>query len=87
MGNPNAAPQRPGNMTLHLEPGNSVVEIDGYRLEQFIRNITLTFGVGTMRPVLTMELAPRALDVTAPNVEINGDFRDFLTSHGWRPPE
>ncbi len=87
MPNPNAAPQRPGEMKLHLEPGNSTIEIDGYRLEQFAKSLTLTFDARTRRPVLTLELSPRAVDVTAPAVEISGEFRDFLIAHGWRPPE
>ena len=87
MPNPNAAPQRPGNMTLHLEAGASVVEIDGYRLEQFATSLMLAFDARTRKPVLTLELSPRAVDVTAPTVELNGAFRDFLISHGWRPPE
>lgn len=86
MPNPNAAPQRPGEMKMHLEREKAVVEIDGYRLEQFVRSMTLTFGVATRKPVLTLELSPRAVDVTAPTVEISGDFREFLISHGWRPP-
>jgi hypothetical protein len=81
------APQRPGSMTMHLEARNAVVEIDGYRLEQFITGITLAFSVRIPRPVLTIELEPSVLDVTAPTVELRGDFRDFLIAHGWRPPE
>jgi hypothetical protein len=87
MPNPNAAPRMPGNMTMRLEPGNAVVEIDGYRLEQFITGISLAFSVRTRRPVLTIDLEPSTVDVTAPAVEIRGDFRDFLVAHGWRPPE
>jgi hypothetical protein len=87
MSNPNAAPQRPGEMKLHLEPGASVVEIDGYRLEQFVHSLTLAFDARTRRPVLMLELSPRVVDVTAPAVELNGAFREFLLAHGWRPPE
>jgi hypothetical protein len=87
MPNPNAAPQRPGEMKLRLEREKAVVEIDGYRLEQFVKGITLAFNVLTRKPVLTLELLPSAVDVTAPTVEISGEFREFLVSHGWRPPQ
>jgi hypothetical protein len=81
------APQKPGNMTMHLEPGNAKVEIDGYPLDQFITGMSLVFNVQTRRPVLELQLHPSVVDVTAPAVELSGPFRDFLTSHGWRPPE
>ena len=83
----NHAPQQPGNMTMHLEPGNAKIEIDGYPLDQFVTGMSLTFNVATHRPILVLELLPSALDVTAPSVEISGDFRGFLIAHGWRPPE
>ena len=83
----NHAPQQPGNMTMRLEPGNASVEIDGYHLEDVCTGMSITFNVATRRPVLVLELLPSALDVTAPSVEISGDFRGFLIAHGWRPPE
>jgi hypothetical protein len=83
----NHAPQKPGNMTMHLVKENAKVEIDGYPLDQFLTGMSLVFNLKTRRPVLVLELLPSAVDVTAPSVEIRGDFRDFLISHGWRPPE
>jgi hypothetical protein len=87
MPNPNAAPQQPGSMVMRLEPGNAKVEIDGYPLDQFITAMSISFSRTLKYPVLSIELLPSAVDVTAPAVEIRGDFRDFLVSHGWRPPE
>jgi hypothetical protein len=87
MQRPDRAPQQPGSMVMHLEPGNAKVEIDGYPLDQFITAMTISFSRTTRKPVLSIELLPAAIDLTAPGVEINGGFRDFLVSHGWRPPE
>lgn len=82
----NHAPQQPGNMIMRLEKGNAKIEIDGYPLDQFVTGIKLIFNVQTNRPVLLVDLLPSVVDVTAPTVELAGDFRDFLIAHGWQPP-
>jgi hypothetical protein len=82
-------PRQPGNVTIHLQPGpqhNSLV-MDGYDIGQFVTAMQLRFDVKTMRPILMLDLAPSAVDVTGTSVEMRGDFRSFLIAHGWRPPE
>lgn len=87
MPNPNAAPQTPGKVKIDLTPGAERVEIDGYRLEQHLTAIRLTYDAKKRTPILLIELHPSSIDVTASRVEIQGEFRDFLIHHGWRAPE
>jgi hypothetical protein len=87
MPNPDAAPQTPGNVKIDLTPGRERIEIDGYRLEQHVTAIRLSYDAGHRRPVLMLDLLPSAVDVTTNSVELRGDFREFLIAHGWRPPE
>lgn len=86
MPNPNAAPQTPGRMTVDLTPGQERIEIDGYRLEQHVTGLRLTYDANKRVPVLLLELTPSAVTVDGSAVELRGDFRDFLIAHGWRPP-
>ena len=86
MPNPDAAPQTPGNVRIDLTPNRERVEIDGYRLEQHMTGLRLTFDAQKRKPVLLIELAPSALELTATGVELKGEFRDFLLSRGWQPP-
>jgi hypothetical protein len=86
MPNPNAAPQTPGKFVIDLTPGQERIEIDGFRIEQHVTAIKLMYDAAKRRPVLLLDLLPSTVDVTGTGVEMSGEFRDFLTSHGWRPP-
>jgi hypothetical protein len=81
------APQTPGKVSIDLTPGQERIDIDGYRLEQHVTAIRLTYDAGKRRPVLLLDLLPSTVSVTGTSVDMRGDFRDFLIAHGWRPPE
>ncbi len=87
MPNPDAAPQRPGHVSIDLTSGREKIEIDGYRIEQLVTSMKLMYDAGKRQPVLLLDLLPSAVDVTSSSVELRGDFRDFLISRGWRAPE
>lgn len=79
--------QTPGKVSIDLTPGQERIEIDGYRLEQHVTSLKLMYDAAKRRPVLLLDLLPTTVNVTGTHVEMNGDFRDFLVAHGWRPPE
>jgi hypothetical protein len=83
----NHAPQTPGKVSIDLTPGSESIDIDGYRIEQHVTAISLTYDAAKRRPVLMLDLLPSTVNVTGTGVEMRGDFRDFLIAHGWRPPE
>jgi hypothetical protein len=80
-------PQHPGNVKISVAPGEGSLMIDDYNLGQFVTSMRLLFDAKERRPVLLLDLLPSAVDVTGTSVELRGDFRDFLISHGWRPPQ
>jgi hypothetical protein len=84
---PDHAPQTPGKLNIDLTPGSERIDIDGYRLEQHVTAIRLSYDAAKRRPVLLLDLLPSTVNVTGTSVELRGDFRDFLIAHGWRPPE
>jgi hypothetical protein len=84
--NPDAAPQKPGKVVLNLTPGQEKIEIDGFRLEQMVTSVKLSYSVQKRHPVLLLDLLPGSVEVTGTNVELQGDFREFLIQHGWQPP-
>ena len=86
MPNPNAAPRTPGHVVIDLTPGQEKITIDGYRLEQHVTAMRLLYDADKRKPVLLLDLVPSTVDVTAKSVELRGDFREFLISHGWQPP-
>lgn len=86
MPDPNAAPQRPGKVILNLTPGEECIEIDGFRLEQMVTAVKLSYSVQKRRPVLLLDLLPGTVEVTGTGVEMDGEFRNFLIQHGWQPP-
>lgn len=81
------APQTPGKVSIDLTRGQECIDIDGYRLEQHVTALRLTYSAEKRRPVLVLDLLPSSVNVTGTHVEMAGDFRDFLIAHGWRPPE
>jgi hypothetical protein len=84
---PEHKPQLPGNVRVHLEPGSGSIQIDDYDIGQFVTSMKLLFDAERRRPVLLLDLLPSAVDVTGAVAELRGDFRDFLVSHGWQPPQ
>lgn len=83
---PDHAPQTPGKVRIDFTPGGPCeISVDGYRLEQHITGLKLAISAAS-QPRLILDLAPSAVDVTADHVQLEGDFRDFLLAHGWRPP-
>jgi hypothetical protein len=84
--NPNAAPMTPGKLTINLTPGQERIDIDGYRLEMHVTALKLMYDARTRKPVLLLDLLPSTVDVTAPNVSVQGEFREFLIQQGWQPP-
>lgn len=84
---PDYSPQTPGKVKIDYTPGQAAeISIDGYRLEQHVTRLQLVLDA-TEKPVLTLELLPSSVDVSADHVTVSGDFRDFLLAHGWRPPQ
>jgi hypothetical protein len=86
MANPNAAPQRPGKVVIDLTPGQEKIEVDGFRLEQYVTGMSLKYSATSRRPVLLLDLLPGTVEVAGTRVNIEGDFRDFLIEQGWKPP-
>lgn len=86
MANPNAAPQRPGKVIIDLTPGQERVEVDGFRLEQYITGMTLKYNAANRRPVLLLDLLPGTVEMAGTRVILEGDFREFLMEQGWKPP-
>lgn len=84
---PDFPPEHPGRVTINVTPGQGSLKIDDYDLGQFVSSMKLLFDAKARKPVLLLDLLPSAIDVTGTTVEMRGDFRDFLISHGWRPPE
>lgn len=80
-------PQMPGNVKIHLERGKGSIVIDGYPIDQFVTGMQIRFHVRDLKPVLMLDLDPSAIDLTGNGFEMNGEFRDFLMQHGWRPPQ
>lgn len=87
MPNPNAAPETPGKVSIDLTPNQEKIDIDGFRIEQHVTGIRLSYDAKTRKPVLLLDLLPSTVNVTGTGVEMRGDFREFLIAHGWRPPE
>lgn len=87
MPNPDAARQTPGKFSIDLTPGHERVEIDGYRIEQHVTAMKLSYDASTRRPVLLLDLLPFTAEVTGTGVKIEGDFREFLIASGWTPPQ
>ena len=87
MPNPDAAPQRPGHVHIDLTPGSEKIEIDGYRIEQLVTSIRVSYSADNRRPVVMLDLLPSAVDVTGERVLLSGEFRDFLLAHGWKAPQ
>jgi hypothetical protein len=85
--NANAARQTPGNVTIDLTPGQERIEIDGYRLEQHVRAMSLSYSAQTRHPVLSLELLPSAVVLKGNNAHIGGELEDLLLGLGWRPPQ
>jgi hypothetical protein len=84
---PDFAPQTHGKVKIDYTPGQAAeISVDGYRLEQHVTALTLKLDA-TEKPVLILELLPSSVDVTADHVTVSGEFRDFLLTHGWRPPQ
>jgi hypothetical protein len=86
MPDPNAAPQMPGKVILDLTPGKERIEVDGFRLEQMVTAIKVSYSVQKRHPVLLLDLLPGSVEVTGAGVEMDGEFRNFLIQHGWQPP-
>jgi hypothetical protein len=86
MANPNAAPQRPGKVLIDLTRGQEKVEVDGFRLEQYITGMTLKYDAAKRTPVLLLDLLPGTVEVTGTRVILAGEFREFLMEQGWKPP-
>ena len=86
MANPNAAPQRPGKVSIDLTPGQERIDVDGFRLEQYISGMTLKYDAASRRPVLLLDLLPGTVELKGSRAILSGDFRDFLMEQGWKPP-
>jgi hypothetical protein len=86
MPNPNAAPQRPGKVVIDLTPRQEKIEIDGFRIEQMVSAMSVTYDATARRPVLRLDLLPGTLEVTGTRVSLDGDFRALLLEQGWQPP-
>lgn len=87
MPNAGAARQTPGKVSIDLTPGKERVEIDGYRLEQHVTALTLSYDAATRRPFLVLNLLPLSADVTGTDVEWTEGIREFLIAQGWTPPK
>jgi hypothetical protein len=86
MPNENAARQTPGVVKIDLTPGSEKIEIDGFRLEQHVSGLKLSYSVQHRRPVLLLDLLPFSVEVTGPDVELHKDLKDYLTANGWQAP-
>jgi hypothetical protein len=84
--NPDAAPQRPGKVLIDLTQGHEKIEIDGFRLEQYVTGMTLKYSAAKRQPVLLLDLLPGTVEVTGTHVILDGEFRAFLMEQGWKPP-
>ena len=83
---PDHAPQTHGKVKIDYTPGEAAeISIDGYRLEQHVTALTLKLDASE-KPVLILDLLPSSVDVTANQVKVSGEFRDFLIAHGWKAP-
>lgn len=68
---PNSAPQTPGKVKIDYTPGGPCeISVDGYRLEQHVRRLTLTLDASE-KPVITLELLPSSVEVVSDNVKVN----------------
>lgn len=86
MANPDAAPERPGKVSIDLTRGQEKIEVDGFRLEQYVTGMTLKYSASKRVPVLLLDLLPGTVEVAGTHVLIEGEFRDFLVEQGWKPP-
>ncbi len=75
-------------MCIDLTPGQEKIDIDGFRIEQHVTSMKLTYDAERRRPVLLLDLLPNSVqvDTATGRVILNDEFREFLTSHGWKAP-